>query len=79
MNNQEYLPLTAAAEELQVSAKSLRRLSRKGEFPPLLKVTQKTWRVLAKDYQAWKRSRTDPPPPPEVLLPWRPGGDEGPG
>lgn len=53
----ELLPLQAAAAELHVKPQLLRRMARRGQFPELLRVTQKHCLVRRADFEAWKAGR----------------------
>jgi hypothetical protein len=53
----EFMPLAAAAADLHLTLKHLRRLATKGQFPQLLKVTAKHYLVRRVDFDQWKASR----------------------
>jgi len=44
--------------ELLVTLPTLRRMSKRGEYPDMLHVTRGQWRVLRTDHEAWKQGRT---------------------
>lgn len=53
----ELLPLAAVAAELHVAVELVRRWSREGKFPALLRATQKHYLVRRADFEAWKANR----------------------
>lgn len=53
----EFVTLEECAAELIVQKQHLVRLARRGQFPAMMKVTQKSYRVRRVDYEAWKAGR----------------------
>lgn len=51
------MPLRVVAGELSIAERKLRKMSLRGEFPSLLKVTCKHYLVRRADYESWKAGR----------------------
>ncbi|MBL8752286.1 MAG: hypothetical protein JNK15_03210 [Planctomycetes bacterium] len=53
----ELVELRAVAATLKTTCDKLRRLSLRGEFPPLLRVTRKHLLVRRAEFEAWQAGR----------------------
>jgi len=53
----ELVELASVAAELKIARAKLRAMSLRGEFPALLKVTQKHYLVNRAEVEAWKSNR----------------------
>lgn len=54
----EYLTLTEAAELVRLHRQTLRTMSDAGEFPALIKVSERKWIVKRAEVEAWLEART---------------------
>jgi hypothetical protein len=52
-----FLDAAAVADELLIPLAKLRSLSRKGQYPPLLEIAPRCYRVRREDHDAWVASR----------------------